>query len=100
MTNNLFHLIVRSHEGLLYEGDVNSVTSYNEKGKFDVLAGHANFISLIQKRLIIQQSNGKNKEVEIDNALLRVRENMVEVYVGIEGMGSVKSIETESFEVK
>ena len=72
---------------------MDSITSFNESGKFDVFASHANFISLIQNALVISTSDGERKEIEVGLALLRVRNNDVEVYLGIEGMkeGQVKS---------
>jgi len=82
-----FHLKVASREGVVFDGEVESITSYNEKGKFDVLAQHANFISLIKKSLSVTVSGeGVNKELTFDTALIRVRENNVEVYLGIEGL--------------
>lgn len=86
MDSFLFHLKVLSREGPVYDDQVVSISSYNEVGTFDVLAQHANFISLINTGLIIQDKYGKGKEIKFDNALLKVRENTVEVYVGIEGM--------------
>jgi len=87
--NEKFNLLVRSREGVVYQGKVDSITSYNEEGKFDILAEHANFISLIQKQLVIRQS-GDDKEITInfDTALLRTRQNNVEVYLGFEGIKS------------
>ncbi len=96
---NLFHLKVSSREGIVFEGEVSSLSSYNEKGKFDILASHANFISLIKKSLTIRAdgsdtddktNKGVTKEIAFDNALLRVQENKVEVYLGIEGMMEFK----------
>jgi hypothetical protein len=100
MSDNKFHLKVASREGIVFEGDVDSITSFNEKGKFDVLASHANFISLIKNGLTVREVGGTEgkdtagkkvigKEIGFDNALIRVRENNVEVYLGIEGMGVV-----------
>lgn len=86
MINETFHLTVRSREGKLYEAEVSSLTSYNEQGKFDVLGQHANFISLITRELAIRELDGNDKTINLDNALLRVRENRVEVYVGVEGL--------------
>lgn len=86
MQEPTFHLTIRSREGKLYEADVLSLTSYNEQGKFDILSQHANFISLITRELSIRETGGKDKVIRIDNALLRVKENRVEVYVGVEGM--------------
>jgi F-type H+-transporting ATPase subunit epsilon len=83
----VFHLKVSSREGVVYEGEVSSITSYNEKGKFDVLAEHANFISLITNGLEIIEANKKEvKNISLDNALIRVKDNNVEVYLGVEGM--------------
>lgn len=79
--NENFQLRVVSREGVVFEGQAKSITSYNEKGKFDVLAQHANFISLISKGLTIITKDGKVNEVKFDNALLRVRKNIVEVYI-------------------
>jgi F0F1-type ATP synthase epsilon subunit len=70
----------------VFEGEVDSITSFNEEGKFDILAQHANFISLIKKSLTIRDTAGKLREIEIDNALLRTKENQVEVYLGVQGM--------------
>lgn len=82
-----FHLKVASREGVIFEGQVESITSYNAKGKFDVLASHANFISLIKKSLTVRAlGEDINKELTFDNALLRVRENNVEIYLGVEGL--------------
>ena len=87
--NDKFHLIVSSREGVVFEGDVESITSYNEKGKFDVLAQHANFISLVKNNLTVRvQGDSVDKELSFDNALMRVRENKVEVYLGVEGLTS------------
>ena len=81
MNDELFHLLVKSREGVVFEGDVTSITSFNEEGKFDALAQHANFISLIQKELMIRDSKGKERRIEVSNALLRIRENSVEVFL-------------------
>jgi F0F1-type ATP synthase epsilon subunit len=71
---------------MVFEGEVDSVTSFNEEGKFDILAQHANFISLIKKSLTIRDAAGKLREIKVDNALLRMKENQVEVYLGVQGM--------------
>ncbi|OGM04307.1 hypothetical protein A2715_02715 [Candidatus Woesebacteria bacterium RIFCSPHIGHO2_01_FULL_39_32] len=86
MDESKFHLKVTSREGVIFEGNVESITSFNEEGKFDVLSQHANFISLITKGLEIIEKPKVRKNIPFDNALLRVRENNVEVYVGVEGI--------------
>ena len=81
-----FSLFVMSRGGVLYNGDVYSLTSINEEGRFDILPHHANFISLISSVLVIGELDGSKKEIKIENGLLRTRENRVEVYVGVEGI--------------
>ena len=78
-----FHLLVRSRQGVLYEGEVSSISSYNEDGIFDILPEHANFISLIQKSLVIRDLVNNVREFNVTTALLRNRNNKVEVYLGV-----------------
>lgn len=87
MSDLHFHLMVRSREGLLYEGEVLALTSENSQGKFDILAEHTNFITLIKSFLKIKELTGQVKDIPIDNGLLRTYQNKVEVYLGIEGLG-------------
>lgn len=86
MKDDIFKLKVVSREGVIYDGKASSITSNNEKGVFDVLAQHANFISLINKGLTIRDNDNNEKKIKFDNALLKVFKNNVEVYVGVEGM--------------
>ena len=83
----LFNLSVKSRDGVLYAGQVSSISSYNKKGKFDVLPQHANFISLIQKSLVIRDNRGQTREINVNNGLMRVKKDIVEVYIGIEALG-------------
>ena len=85
MKNN-FQLKVVSREGIVFDGQAESITSFNEKGKFDVLGLHANFISLISKGMTIRNKEGVVSEIKFDNALLRVSKNNAEVYIGVEGV--------------
>ncbi len=94
MQKTNFYLKVVSREGVIYEGEVVSITSYNELGVFDVLAQHANLISLINNRITIRDSENIEKVIKFDNALLKVYENNVEVYVGVEGMAPSKLQQT------
>lgn len=86
--DNLFHLKIVAKDGILFEGDVRSLTSYNDKGKFDILALHANFISIIYKSIKIIDSKGIEKEMAIEKALLRNRQNNLEIYLGIDNISN------------
>ena len=76
------HLIVKNREGIVFEGDVDNITSYNKVGVFDILQDHANFISVVEKKIIFQQ-RGATREITLDNGLLKARENNVWLYLGI-----------------
>lgn len=77
---------IYSSEAVVYQGQLKSLTSVNESGKFDVLPLHSNFISIIKDLLILEELSGKTKEIPIKIAVLKVHENAVSVFVGIEGL--------------
>jgi len=74
-------VVVRNKDKVLYSGQVAAVTSINDKGIFDILPQHANFISLIKEKVIIHPSLKKNNEIQIENGILRVYKDKVYVYV-------------------
>jgi F0F1-type ATP synthase epsilon subunit len=86
--DNLFHLKIVAKDGILFEGDIKSLTSYNDKGKFDILSYHANFISIIYKSVRIVDSKGNSKEMTIEKALLRNKKNYLEIYLGIDNISA------------
>ena len=77
------HLTVRNRVRVLFEQDVQSVTSTNDTGIFDILPEHANFISLITSPLIIRKLDGQKYEIPFTKGLLRVKDNAVFCYVDL-----------------
>lgn len=77
------HLIVRTPEKTVYQGEAKAVSSVNEKGPFDVLGAHQNFITLIKDSLVILDTNGQKQDVPLQDGVMRVHENEVTVYVGV-----------------
>ncbi len=73
---------VRNPDEVIFEGEVDQISSSNKIGKFDILDNHANFISLIQDSLIMKKG-GQVNEIKVDTGILRVQENKVLVYLGI-----------------
>lgn len=67
----------------MFSGTVKTVSSYNEKGPFDILSEHENFISLIKQKIVIHKLDNKIQEFKIDNGVLRVYKNEVNIYIGI-----------------
>ena len=73
---------ITDRAGIVFEGEIDSLTSYNVKGQFDILPSHANFISIIKNKIIIQRA-GKKDEFAVDNGVLKVDNNEIKVYLGI-----------------
>ncbi len=83
MDSDKISLIIKTREKVVFEGNVKAISSFNQVGPFDVLPAHANFISLIEKSIILHNPDGTKREIKIDIALMRVVENKVEIYLGI-----------------
>ena len=77
----MFKLLIRSRENLIYEGDCETVTSFNDVGEFDVLEHHANFITLIKKFIVINKGLKEEKKIAIEKGILTANEDIVEVYI-------------------
>jgi len=77
-------VIVKSPEGIVFNGEVFAITSKNIAGLFDVLPYHANFVSIIKDTLILYETKDNPKEIRIENGVLKVSENDVEIFLGVE----------------
>ncbi len=78
----LILLKIQTKEGISFNDNVKAITSFNEKGIFDVLPQHENFISVIKNKIIIHTKDGKDKEIKIDNGVLKVYENEAHIFLG------------------
>lgn len=76
-------LTIRARETVEYDGRVLSITSFNDRGKFDVTPNHANFISLIKDKILINKTDGTQQEFKLNRAVMRVEGNKIGVYLGI-----------------
>lgn len=74
---------IRNRQRTVYQGEVKAVTSENEKGVFDVLPQHANFISIIKNNIILHHSKRKKQKIPIKLAILKVWENQISIYLDI-----------------
>ena len=77
------YLKVRSREGLVFDSEVESVSGVNDDGKFDVLRSHAKFISIIKGKLTVRLLDGVVREIPVDNAVMRVKGEEIQVFLGI-----------------
>jgi hypothetical protein len=77
------HVMVRNREKTLYNDIAKAVSSNNEKGKFDVLAQHGNFISMIKDYIRILKTDGTKVEMKIQNGIMQVTPQGCTVFIGI-----------------
>jgi F0F1-type ATP synthase epsilon subunit len=82
----LIKVSIRSTEDVLFEGDVDRITSFNEVGKFDVFPMHANFISIIEKQITLYHKHQILKEMKLERAVMKVKQDSVHIYMGIEAL--------------
>lgn len=77
------HLIIRDRNKIIVDDDIKALTSYNDKGTFDILPEHANFMSLIKKFITIHKLDGTKQKIEINNGMLKIRDNMINCYIDL-----------------
>lgn len=74
-------VIIRNKDKILYNSQVFAVSSVNDRGTFDILPEHENFISLIKEKIVIHPTQKENKEIQIENGILRAYKNKVYIYI-------------------
>lgn len=83
MSDSILKVKVRDRNKILFDGESTGLTSRNARGTFDVLQNHANFISLIEGMLYIHRKEAPDVEIPVNNAIIKVKENTVEIYIGV-----------------
>ncbi len=83
LSNKELNVLVIHPERVIFEGKVRAITGRNDKGSFDVLPLHTNFVSIIKDKVTIVELNGQKREIPIEEAIMKVYENKVWVFVGI-----------------
>lgn len=81
--NLVLDVNVKSKAKTLFEGGAHSVTSKNERGVFDILPFHTNFVTLITEYVIIDKGLKTEQSFKIEKGVLYVLSNKVDIYVGI-----------------
>ncbi len=88
-TDEKLKVVVKSPEGIVFEGEVYAITSKNIGGLFDILPFHSNFISIINELLLLYETKQNPKEIKIQNGVMKVTENDVEIFLGVETITSI-----------
>ena len=77
-----FPLVVRDREKILFQGDAKALTSLNDRGEFDVLPEHTNFISVIREKITVHKTDGGHEDFTIDHGVVKVYMGQAAVYLG------------------
>jgi F0F1-type ATP synthase epsilon subunit len=83
-SKTLLEVKVRDTENIIFEGQVERISSFNEVGPFDVYPTHANFISILRRELVLYRDKKKIKEMKLEQAVLKVKKDAVHIFLGIE----------------
>jgi F0F1-type ATP synthase epsilon subunit len=84
MAKKYLNVRVRDAQNVIFEGEVDRISSYNEVGPFDIYPMHANFISIIRKQLSLYKDKEKVKEIDVEKAVMKVKKDSAKVFLGIE----------------
>lgn len=85
MTNPTFHVRILSPQKLYLDTDCVSISSENLKGKFDILASHANFITMVEKHdIVVRIKDQKPLVYKFPMAIIMTRENRVDIFTYIQ----------------
>jgi len=79
-----FHLKVYSPFKVYFEGEVVSVSAVNDTGPFDILAGHHNFMTLLNPcDLTIRDAGSKDEAIKITRGIMQVKADDVVVFLDV-----------------
>ncbi|QQG47486.1 MAG: hypothetical protein HY044_00080 [Candidatus Woesebacteria bacterium] len=82
--NEYLELKIITRLSVIFEGKVRSVTSFNKKGKFDILPGHSQFISLVTNGISFFDERQNQKSLVLANGVVRVIKNTITVFCEIQ----------------
>lgn len=71
---------------LLFSKKAKSVSSTNEKGRFDILPNHQDFISLINDFIEIRDLSAQKTLFKIKTAVLYLKDNRLIIFIGIDDL--------------
>jgi F0F1-type ATP synthase epsilon subunit len=73
-------VVMKNKDKILYRGNAYAVSTVDDKGPFDVLSEHENFIALIKEKVTIHTTPKDKLEMKIDNGIVRICQNKVYIY--------------------
>lgn len=79
-----FAVAIVSPDERIWEGGAVSLSSKNSTGPFDILPGHANFVTIIKNEpIIVRTLDEGRKEFTYKNAVIAINNNSVSIYSDI-----------------
>ena len=79
-------VVVRTKEGVMFNANTCIFYRYcNCTLTFIGRCRNENFISLINQHLVIHTMDGKENEIKVDNAVIKVYKNEVHIFLGLSG---------------
>lgn len=85
MATPTLHVRIISPQQLILETEAQSVSSKNSQGAFDILAQHANFITVVENQpIVIRVKNQNPQTFKFPIAIIHTQENKVDIYTYIQ----------------
>lgn len=84
--SKIIHVKVRNNRQIVFEGEVERISSFNEVGPFDVYPMHANFISILRKGATLYNKKEKIKELTFEQAMMKVKQDKANIFLGLESL--------------
>jgi F0F1-type ATP synthase epsilon subunit len=66
-----------------YDGIAKSITATNDTGKFDILARHHNFITILNEGEIIVRDGQGEHVIKNDRAIMHVKSDQITVFLDV-----------------
>jgi len=76
-------VVVYGRQGVIFEGQVTALTAVNDRGTFDILPMHSRFVSTFEGALTLHLPNSKSQILELQSGVIRVDQELAEVFDGI-----------------
>ncbi len=83
LLDRFFYIKIFSPFETFFEGEASALSAKNEKGAFDVLLDHANFISLLPAGKVAVLTRFGKREFDISRGILKVSNNRVILFANV-----------------
>jgi F0F1-type ATP synthase epsilon subunit len=77
------YVSIKSVDKAIWEGEADWVSSENSHGPFDILPMHANFISIVENKIIKIKTAQKVETFTFPHSIIYAHENKVFVYTNL-----------------